>query len=149
MMGSPTSEWVAKGESFMSGQRPTLFRRRLLVDNFMQLTLLMYCIAIACVGVMAAAFFGFLIVISVPSELSTQTPVTLFVMGGVMSFIAMCFLGLYLTNKIAGPLVRLREEMRRVADGETPRTLVPREGDMAKSLYVEYNRLVQRQVLKK
>ena len=45
-----------------------------------------------------------------------------------------------LSNRFAGPIVRVRRALTQIADGQTPKTIEFRQGDFWKSLAIDLNR---------
>ncbi len=127
----------------MANHRPPLHRRRLLIDKSIQIPLLTYSVCMTSIGLVVASAFSVLWANVMESEFSWLGPFVL-VGGGVLSFAIMIFLGLFVTNRVAGPLFRLRQHMQAVADGENPDPIVSREDDFTSELFREYNRLLAR-----
>lgn len=119
--------------------RPRFYQRVLLVDRKLQL-LFFYCaLAIGCVW----ALFAVCMYIAITSYDSGSTLAIVASCGFVM-LVSTCLLGLILTNHIAGPIHRLKSEMKRVADGGEPKALSVRSGDQMAELFSEYNRLIEK-----
>ncbi len=126
------------------GKRPSLFRRQLVIDREIQYPLMIYSITMAGACIVLTALFSLLWVMMIEFEMPVWSFPLLVLLGPVVSLSLMIFIGLIITNKVAGPLSRLRLQMKAVADGDSPQPLVIREDDLTSGLLNEYNRLVER-----
>ncbi|MES3037098.1 MAG: hypothetical protein V4736_04250 [Bdellovibrionota bacterium] len=122
--------------------RPKIHRRKYLVDKRLQLTLIIYAFYIA----ICVAFFAFIlwkIWLTPGADSNSSMTLLLYSIGGGLTLMLTVFLGFIITNQIAGPLFRMRNEMKRITDGEAPREIFVRKGDLVEPLYFEYNKLVR------
>jgi signal transduction histidine kinase len=73
--------------------------------------------------------------------LNGQKQFTMIVVGvsALFTIILLTIGGLLLSQKIAGPIERLREEMKRVREGQPVRNFLPRKGDFFQDFYSEFN----------
>ena len=126
-------------------QRPNVFRRKLLIDKKVQLKLIAYSMFMSIVF----SSFAFASYQVWKNRIADQLPppvapmIAIVLAGiGVLAFIFI--LGLIITNQVAGPIYRLRTQMRAVADGATPQPLYVRKGDTVEDLFEDYNRMIAR-----
>ncbi|MCB0412071.1 MAG: hypothetical protein KDD22_06060 [Bdellovibrionales bacterium] len=124
--------------------RPPIHKRRLLVDKNIQIPLIIYSSITAIIGILVAALFSVLGALALKYNYPTWSMTTFIFLGCLFSISSMVFVGLYITNKVAGPLLRLRENMEMVANGAPPIKLNPREGDYTQSLFEQYNRMIEK-----
>ncbi len=118
-------------------------RRQLLVDRNIQLPLLIYSLFMAGLGIVIASLSSVLVTIVAVDDYPDWLLPTIILGGGVIALLAMILVGLYITNKVAGPLLRMRMHMKELADGKPASALSLREGDFTKELLAEYNRVVE------
>lgn len=128
----------------MVRKRPPIHRRRLLIDRAIQIPLLTYSVAMASVGILTASVSSVFWRIVVQSDDYQWASSYVLALGALLAFGLMIFVGLYLTNRIAGPLYRMREHMKAIADGANPEPIVSREDDYMGELFKEYNRLIEK-----
>lgn len=127
------------------GNKP-FFRQQLLIDKELQFHILAFCWFVVLVWV------GFTMVFIIawssldPAEQGTHYIKGVLIFGAVFTFAATFLITFSVTNRIAGPIYRLRQEIKRINEGNAPRTLVVRKGDMLHDLYAEYNQLVSKQL---
>lgn len=119
--------------------RPRFYQRVLLVDRKMQLLFFYAAMAIGCVW----AIFAVCMYAAVTSDDSGST-IAIVAGSALLMLFSTVFLGLILTNHIAGPIHRLKSEMKRVADGGEPKPLQVRNRDQMSELFAEYNRLIEK-----
>jgi hypothetical protein len=125
-------------------KRPPITKRKLWVDRSIQLPLLVYMIAMASVGTAAAAVYSLYYVVLFPPGSSPVAIGMALLMGAIFCHGLMLGLGLYVTNRVAGPLVRLKEHIESLNRGEKVEPLVVRKHDYVnKDLIEAYNRLVE------
>lgn len=66
-------------------------------------------------------------------------------LAGLLLFSVATIIGMYLSNRIAGPIHRVHRGIKAMADGETPERIRGRRpGDSYQSLIEDYNRMVDR-----
>lgn len=125
-------------------KRPPVMRRTLLVDREMQAPLLIYSVVSGVTGIFLGVYFT--IFDAAFRNFGFPLWLTISIYGLVMFICLMILIivGLLITNKLAGPLVRLRVQMKNFADGNDIAPLSVRKGDYTLSLYQEYNRMVER-----
>ncbi len=128
----------------MENRRPPLWRRKLYVNQAIQTPLLVYSLAMGVIGMMSVSMFSFIVALSRAYSSNSALLNLSFIAGILLSIGVQFFIGLIITNRIAGPLIRLQREMARVANGGTPVDLFVRENDLTHSLFVEYNSLIKR-----
>ena len=77
---------------------------------------------------------------------SVSYPYMLFTLGGaILSYSLMLLIGLYVTNRVAGPLYRLREHMEAFNRGEKIGPLETRSDDyVSKDLIEQYNLMMEK-----
>ncbi len=128
-------------------QRPSLFKRKLWVDRSIQLPLLAYSITMAAVGTAAAAMFSVFYVLFLPQVTNGTMLYILWGVGALFCLSIMVGIGLFVTNRVAGPLLRMKEHMEALSRGESPEPLTPRKDDYVnKDLIDAYNRLVEKKL---
>ncbi len=123
-------------------RRPAFFKRQLLVDKKVQLSILAYAMAVSIAALLFVAAFV-AVLVSMPESSSTSYLLVLFMML-LVSMVAFTFLGIYITNKTAGPIYRLRKSMQLIAEGGTVEKVSFRKGDHFFDLAAEYNRVLDR-----
>ncbi len=124
--------------------RPNLFARKLFVDKAIQLPLVMYSLMIMSVGLMLSSMLA--VAIPMLGLAGNSTLLSLFLLfGGAFILSVTAFLGFYLTNKVAGPIHRMKNHMTEIVEGKNPSPLVPRTGDYVnEELISVYNKLVEK-----
>ncbi|HVK61491.1 MAG TPA: hypothetical protein VM432_08075 [Bdellovibrionales bacterium] len=126
-------------------KRPSFFRRILLIDKKLQLSLLVCAFYISVVFTsftfIAATLLG-RISREINPHLYFESLIVVLV-GGLVATIAAIYLMLVTTNRIAGPLYRLRTEFIRVRSGGAPQKITIRKDDMLEEVIGEYNRMVE------
>lgn len=128
----------------MTNKRPPLLKRQLMVDQNIQLPLLTYSLFMATMGVATASIFSMVWAQNFVNLGDSWKNPVLLIFGGVFSYTVMVVLGLYITNRVAGPLHRMKLHMRDVVDGKNPAPLTKRKDDyIASELIEDYNKLVQ------
>ncbi len=124
--------------------RPLFFKRKLFIDSSIQTPILIYSLSIATVGVVLASFFSTLWAQQVASGKMTELNWFSIWLGSLFCYAIMLIIGLYVSNRVAGPLHRLQEHMDSVLKGENPAPLVPRKDDFInKDLIAKYNQLIK------
>ncbi len=142
---SPTE---ASGETKKATQKPNFFKRRLIVDPAFQFLMLGYTLFV----IIATTSVGFLSgklqdpTFLISYQLVNQSAVVASFALNLTVFMSVFLTMVFLSNRIAGPLYRLRNEMKRVAEGGQPKALVFRKSDLFKSLADEYNILVTKRI---
>lgn len=129
-------------------KRPGLLKRQFLVDRDVQLAILAYTFFVSSMtGILSCAFF--LLLQSATKHLMMEG-------GGATSTIlfatAVCFiilfllalLGLMISNRIAGPIHRLRGHMRSISEGGPIEKIGFREKDHFSGLAEDYNQVLER-----
>jgi hypothetical protein len=128
-------------------RRPLLFQRRLIVDKKMQLAIISYSMIVALITIFfMAAFITVLQTVSVDAA-SGGSQLRYFGYLGAMWLVAMLvltFLGIYVTNKAAGPVYRLRKNMQTIAEGGPVENVGFRKDDFFLDLAEDYNRVLER-----
>ncbi|MGE0763550.1 MAG: hypothetical protein AB7N80_09765 [Bdellovibrionales bacterium] len=118
------------------------YSRTFLINKRMQLTFLMYSVFLA----MVVSVTNFCFQLLMANSETVPTPIDLSVVALSMMFIftVVIFFGLYLTNRIAGPLFRLQRHMESVASGQTTEPLAFRKKDYFSDIIEPYNKILQR-----
>ncbi len=117
-------------------ERPTWLSRKLIVYPKLQLFLMVY------------PLFTFALVITIihfgVQYLSFVN--SYFLVAGVAVIVSVIALlsGLILTNRIFGPLFRLREHMNKVANGGSPDPIQFRANDWLPDIEEKYNKILER-----
>jgi signal transduction histidine kinase len=128
-------------------RRPLLFQRRLLVDKKMQLAIISYSMIVALITIFfMGVFITILQTVSVDAT-SGGSQLRYFSYLAAMWLIAMLvltFLGIYVTNKAAGPVYRLRKNMQSIAAGGAVENVAFRKDDFFLDLAEDYNRVLER-----
>lgn len=132
-----------------SDNRTNFITRRYLVDRETQLTILGYTLFSSVVAVVLSGGIFLLFGIS-RAELTAEGDSRL--KGLLIGAIVVCFvavlvlalLGFVVSNRIAGPVFRLRKHMQGIAAGEEPKPVQFRKGDQFASLADDYNRVIDR-----
>ena len=125
-------------------KRPFLHRKKLFIDRDIQLPLLMYSIAMATLGVAIAAIFS--VYAAKWINFGGDFILSLVFIVGCAGFCysVMLLFGLFISNKIAGPIYRMRIHMKELCEGKNPKPLETRESDfMSKELIAQYNQLIE------
>jgi methyl-accepting chemotaxis protein len=71
-----------------------------------------------------------------------QVFATTFVIPLVLTFVAMCIHGMYFSRRLAGPLVRFKQSLRRIKEGDLSHDLQIRGGDHFQDLCREVNEML-------
>ena len=125
-------------------KRPYLHKRMLLVDRNIQIPILVYSLALSTLGIAIAALFS--VYFSHWINLKNNFAASICFLIGTASFCysIMVIVGLYLTNKIAGPIYRLQMHMKEICDGKNPEPLQTRDTDYVnKELINQYNQMIE------
>lgn len=128
----------------MKKSRPLLHKRSLLIDKGIQIPLMVYSMAMAAMGVLLATAFSVLWTTSTVLELPIWYIYSMMFLGAITSFLVMLFIGLYVTNKVAGPLYRLKQHMKSVSEQDKVEPLHIRESDFTTELLQTYNEMLKK-----
>ena len=126
------------------------FRRVLLVDRKFQLTFLLYATGLAIVGIVFNSFLQGLRQAGlecVPREGSGGPAMAPYLIGlfiALATFVIVAFVGLIISNRMAGPLYRLRHHMNNVASGGEIQDIKFRDNDFFNDIAREYNAVLRR-----
>jgi nitrogen fixation/metabolism regulation signal transduction histidine kinase len=128
--------------------RPSLFKRQLLVDKKMQFAIIVYSMLVALTTILFMAAF-ILILQNAATNLdgSPQSQIRYFLLlFGLWlgAMVILTFLGVYVTNKTAGPIYRLRKNMQQVAAGGAIENVVFRKDDHFLDVADDYNQVLER-----
>ncbi len=129
-------------------KRPSLFKRQLLVDKKMQFAIIVYSMLVALITILFMAVFILILQnVNIHFDGSGSGSAANFLVlfglwAGAMSVLT--FLGVFVTNKTAGPIYRLRKNMQQVADGGEVENVVFRKGDHFLDIADDYNRVLDR-----
>lgn len=122
-----------------------LHRRQLLVNREVQFGIVVYSIFLAC----CVSLMNFVVQGAASGRLEEMLhlsePVSrpmLFAINSI-SLVLIFIYGFRLTNRIAGPIYRMREHMKAVADGKNPPPLTFRTGDYFDDMIEPYNELLK------
>ncbi len=77
-------------------------------------------------------------------QLSESTAGVYTLVSNLAVFMFVFLIMVFLSNRIAGPLFRLRKEMKRVAEGGSPRALTFRKSDLFQAIAIQYNVLIEK-----
>lgn len=124
--------------------RPSIRKREYIVDPKVQWTLILYSLGVAvivallCVMLIQSDFYYLLTGLFSGVLDSNSRMLVLLILGGIFVVVfSIIFLGITLSNRIAGPIYRLIRHMEGVRDGVVTEDLVLRKGDyFAKSAKV-------------
>lgn len=126
-------------------KRPYLHKRSLLVDRNVQIPILVYSIAVSTLGVTLAAAFSVYGAHLINFKASFTLSLVFITGCAFFCYSIMLIAGLYLTNKIAGPIHRMHMHMKELCEGKDPGPLTTRDDDFInKELISQYNKLVQK-----
>ena len=133
-------------DSTPSGSGPSLkprFGRRIyLINRRLQLGVLLYSFCIALVVSLLHAVFDKIVIGRMDSPFSLGGPILVAFTSSLVIFTMAMIYGLYLTNRIAGPIHRLRLHMEQVAAGTEREPLQFRQGDFFAELLEPYNKII-------
>ena len=120
---------------------PPFYKRIYLIDKPSQLTILLYMIFVSLISVLLTT-----VIFTLNSEFVESDPeLVLFAMAACfMAVLLFVFLGLSLSNRIAGPIYKLRLHMKAVSRGDAVRTISFRRDDHFKGLADDYNGVLER-----
>ena len=124
--------------------RPPIYKRSLLIDRSIQVPLLLYTLCMATIGIALVVGLSAYWTLLMPQSTSPWVSPILMAGGALFAYAIMVLLGLYVTNRVAGPLHRLKEHMEAVTKGENPGPLEPRKDDYVNQELIEqYNKLIE------
>jgi sensor histidine kinase YesM len=128
-------------------QRPSAFRRKLIIYPQIQVPLIAWTAGLALVGALFTASF---IVYSQnhPDQNETVTKMV-FMLVGLLIFTSYAILLSYYTNRLFGPIYRLQITMKKMAEGEDLSPIRLRDGDHFAEVIDEYNRMLEARIPKK
>ena len=119
-------------------------RRKLIVDSDVQRTLLFRVVCYSVLCLLAAVQLLICLMVSrdlPPVYAKFMVPLTLFM---IVLLPLVFFDFLRLTHRLAGPMVRLRNSIKSLADGQTIEPVKLRDGDYWNEVVDDLNRLIQR-----
>ncbi len=119
----------------------SFLHRRHLVDVRLQMAVLVYTLFVAILTVILTGSFFTISGISDLHE-DQMFKAGILLAAGFVSFFLAFVIGFVLTNRIAGPIFRMRQHMRAIAAGKQPMPIAFRESDQFKGLDEDYNRIV-------
>jgi hypothetical protein len=127
-------------------KRPSLFRRRLLINAKIQICILLYSVFLAMIVTLLTVLFHRVAQGQFPAM---QSPrgfgfITLFFF---VTFTSTILSGLYFTNKIVGPIYRLKKHMESAVNGEAIAKIQFRKGDFFSDIAPVYNKLLEKSLL--
>lgn len=125
-------------------RRPFILRRQLVVDKKMQFAVLAYTTFVSVVTVFFVGAFVLVLMSSGPVAFDNFQSIALLASMWLFSTVLLTFLGVYVTNKIAGPVYRLRKSMQAIASGGAIENVGFRKGDYFFELADEYNSVLER-----
>jgi HAMP domain-containing protein len=116
-----------------------------MIDRKVQLTILVYTIIVAVLVTLMDELF---LKISTQPYAADDIGSVIFsawayFCGCVLLAVALIIVNFELSNRIAGPIYRLKAHMDAVADGKMPDDVAFRKGDQFKEVAISYNRLLQ------
>ncbi len=128
-------------------KRPSFYKRTLWVDRSIQLPLLTFTLAMATVGTTGVAAFSVYYVTLFPPGSDDLIVKLVWFLAAFLCYGIMLWLGLFVTNRVAGPLIRMKEHMEALNRGERPEPLTARKDDFVNhDLIKAYNDLVEKNI---
>ena len=128
-------------------QRPSTFRRKLIIYPKIQVPLIAWTAGLALVGALFTASF---IVYSQNHPDQNEAAVKLiFILVGLLIFSSYAILLSYYTNRLFGPIYRLQITMKKMSEGEDLSPIRLRDGDHFSEVIDEYNRMLEARIPKK
>ncbi len=131
------------------GKQTLRWRRKLLVDPHVQFAVLLYSVFVSFITIVFTSSFIPLVqkVNLIISAYDPNSKLTLLVSASLVGLVVislLAFLGFVITNRIAGPILRIRYHMRDVADGKPLTRVHFRAHDQFRGLADDYNRVIDR-----
>jgi sensor histidine kinase YesM len=128
-------------------QRPSAFRRRLIIYPSIQIPLIAWTAGLALVGALFTASF-IVYTQNHPDQNEAMTKIV-FMIVGLLIFSSYAILLSYYTNRLFGPIYRLQVTMKKMAEGEDLSPIRLRDGDHFAEVIDEYNRMLEARIPKK
>ena len=117
------------------------YQRKYIVNRHLQYSIILYSLVLA----ICVSFTNFGLQSLVIYRLKMISEIKLMLVSGLGTIIIFglaIFFGLVFTNRIAGPIFRLRQHMEDVSDGKNFESLEFRDSDYFSELVAPYNRIV-------
>jgi nitrogen fixation/metabolism regulation signal transduction histidine kinase len=125
----------------MRDDQITFLKRKYIVNRKLQLTIILYSLVLA--GIVSLIDFAFQYIIFHPPRVVSRVNLPMLFLGiGFIVFVTAIFAGVILTNRVAGPMFRLRAHMDDVADGKILFPLDFRKNDFFLELIIPYNKIL-------
>ena len=118
------------------------YKRILLIDRKLQLTVILYSVLLAA----WVSFQSFIFQSAVLGRFGNLSKAGLYVGIPLLFLLMSCsviFIGLIITNRIAGPIYRLRKHMEGVASGQEITEITFRKADYFAELIEPYNKIMK------
>ncbi|MBK9292882.1 MAG: hypothetical protein IPM57_00290 [Oligoflexia bacterium] len=144
----------------MTEHRPSLLKRKFLVDPKVQLKVVLLLGGVAILCSIAICYIAYSKMIQlgvlfnggiVPPALVPQTFATIaeslmsqLILVVITMIIVFVFLGIYLTHKLTGPIWKLQNELKRHINGQTINPIQFRKGDAFKELPGLINKIINK-----
>jgi signal transduction histidine kinase len=130
--------------------RPTFFKQIWLVDRGIQLRLIGHSLFVAVVAsIMTSLLQNYWRSVIDQGEDLSSGRLGIVMLGTGVTFFFIVILGLIVTNQVAGPLYRLRIQLKKAASGEAPDFIRVRKDDQLADLFNDYNTWVEGERAKK
>ena len=123
--------------------RPRGFKRTLIINRRLQLAIMLYSVVLAVCVTVANLLIEAALLRRVGNL--SQGVTFLFIMGGMFAVFSIAVIfGFGLTNRIAGPIYRLRKHMEEVIEGKTQNEVQFRQNDFFVEVLVPYNTILKK-----
>jgi methyl-accepting chemotaxis protein len=134
----------------MTTGRPAFYKRKLIIDAPLQLTLLFYTVIVVVMTTSINLFSGR---ISDPTkpllyDVEIQSWRMIGFGGTVLVFSVLFLMIVFLSNRIAGPIHRLKQHMVDLTEGKITEPIQFRKNDHFSDLAGKYNALIEKRILK-
>lgn len=118
-------------------------RRQLLINSRLQMAVLFYSVFLALLVSVFNYVFSYLSNADTMSAVPNSTTVVAIALFGGLFFFVATWLGLLLTNRIAGPIYHLQCHMQNAVEGKPVGELAFRDNDFFKEVLEPYNTLLR------
>ncbi len=122
-------------------QRPSAFRRKLIIYPAIQIPLIAWTAGLALVGALFTASF-IVYTQNHPDQNEAMTKM-IFMLVGLLIFSSYAILLSYYTNRLFGPIYRLQTTMRKMTAGENLGPIRLRDGDHFAEVIDDYNKMIE------
>lgn len=125
--------------------RPKTNKRDLLLINYrVQIAVLLYSVFLALVVTVFNYVLNYLSNLDLISSVPQSTIALAVALFAALFFVVVAWMGLLLTNRIAGPIHHLQMHMQNAVDGKPVGELSFRNHDFFKEVLIPYNEMVRR-----